>query len=282
MADKKNCIYRFIFCGIVLFLLLFFSVIVVNGKKDSEEKYYCNVSIDDEFADDSVLVVLNREASYRLKEYDENDFPNINCEKVTNLTKEATKIAIEKKTNSLVNLDNYRRTLCIKLKEKSKENVLKVISELIKRDDVLYAGPDYLISIASTTPHDPDISSQWGIDSIDLENAWDFTIGNNSVIVGVMDSGIDASHPDLSGVVNTSLSIDCTRGEAAPVSTVTDPLGHGTHVAGIIGAIGDNYTGVAGVNWNITLASLRIFDANGYGISSNLEYAIDFRLISIK
>ncbi|MBQ7275991.1 MAG: S8 family serine peptidase [Bacilli bacterium] len=271
----NRCINIFLFiCLVALFVSFVF--VKVHGTSAKEEKYYCNATIDDSFSNDSVLVILNKEASYRLKEYDENDFSDINCEKVINLTGTAKKTAVEKRDNPLVNIDNYRCTLCIKLKEKSKEKVLNTIKELMKRDDVIYAGPDYIMNIKSATPNDLYVSSQWGINSINLPWAWDFSIGSNSIVVGVVDTGIDADHPDLFGRVNVSLSRDFTTGEEIQPETITDPHGHGTHVAGIIGAIGNNGIGISGVAWNVNFASLRVFDENGDGLTSSVFEAIDY------
>ena len=97
---------------------------------------------------------------------------------------------------------------------------------------------------------------QWATETIDLPSAWEITTGSNSIRVGIIDTGIDASHPDLQNRVNEELSESFVPG----VSPLEDSIGHGTHVAGIIGAQTDNEIGVAGVCWNIELVSLRVVD----------------------
>lgn len=105
---------------------------------------------------------------------------------------------------------------------------------------------------------------------------WDFSTGSNEVIVGVMDTGIDGTHPDLQDSILNNLCRDFTSGEAVEVSIPLDPNGHGTHVAGIIGAIGNNNVGVTGTNWNVGLVSLRVFDEFGNGYSSYVAEAIEY------
>lgn len=166
--------------------------------------------------------------------------------------------------------------LRIDLSEKSKSNVLSVSEELLNRDDVLYAGPDFKMSLYSTEPNDTFSSSQWALDSIGLQDSWDFSTGTSDDLVGIADSGIDGTHPDLSGSIVRTLCRDFTSGTEVSTPNPTDPLGHGTHVAGIIGAIGNNNVGVTGANWNVGLVSLRVFDEYGYGYSSNLIKAISY------
>jgi subtilisin family serine protease len=86
------------------------------------------------------------------------------------------------------------------------------------------------------------------------------TTGSQDVLVGVIDSGINGNHPDLVNRINIPLSRDFI-GEAG--GGLIDPIGHGTHVAGVIGAQGNNTIGIAGVAWNIRLVSLRVLNANG-------------------
>lgn len=106
------------------------------------------------------------------------------------------------------------------------------------------------------SPNDPyfQVGLPWSAETINLPDAWDITTGSPTIRVGIIDSGIDASHPDLQNRINEDLSESFFGG----VSPLEDPWGHGTHVAGIIGAQGNNEIGVAGVSWNIELVSLRV------------------------
>lgn len=159
---------------------------------------------------------------------------------------------------------NYRQILVLSLAEKSKENVLDSIKKLEKRDDILFAQPDYYF-YADSVPNDYNNASQWGIGNANLPNAWNVTTGSNSIKVGILDSGIQGNHPDLQANINTNLSESFVDNYP-----LTDTHGHGTHVAGIIGAKGNNGIGVTGVCWNISLVSLKI-SIDG---SSNTSYVI--------
>lgn len=256
-------------------LLLFVSVVSLDvnvsvyALSNKNEKVICNAKISDSFSKDRVLVVLNNSASSSLKQYNKNDFKINRCIDVKDLTK-------YKNTRSDNINENFKKVLSLELANGSKEYVLETITELIKREDVLYAGPDYEISIASTNPNDYNDETQWAINSLSLSQAWDFTTGANEIIVGVMDTGIDGTHPDLQGSIVNNLCRDFSSGEEVVVSSPVDPNGHGTHVAGIIGAIGNNNVGVTGVNWNVGLVSLRVFDENGNGYSSYVAEAIEY------
>lgn len=111
-----------------------------------------------------------------------------------------------------------------------------------------------------------------------MPNAWDITTGAAQVVVGVIDTGISGTHEDLANRINSNLCRDFSSGTEVAVGTPVDPKGHGTHVAGIIGAEGDNGIGISGVCWNVTLASLRVFDEKGSGYASNVALAIDYAI----
>jgi len=129
---------------------------------------------------------------------------------------------------------------------------------------VLSVAPNYIYTIAAT-PNDTHYGhgDQWGLNGtngINAPAAWDISTGSNTVTVGVMDSGIQANHPDLTNRMSAAgLHRNCTVDPITVVATPTDANGHGTHVAGIIGAQGNNGAGIAGVAWDIRLVSLQVF-----------------------
>jgi len=121
-----------------------------------------------------------------------------------------------------------------------------------------------------------DIFQKIHFDQISLEQAWNITTGSSTVMVGVVDSGIDATHPALSNRINTSLSRDFTNPyyPKGIAGGLTDQVrGHGTAVAGVIGA---NGTGVIGINWNVTLISLKVFPDSGSNDWSYVRNAVDY------
>lgn len=106
-------------------------------------------------------------------------------------------------------------------------------------------------SLTCPIPDDPLFASQWGLSAIEAPQAWAITQGSPNVTVAVVDSGIDISHPDLSGKIIGSATLTANAGN------VYDRAGHGTHVAGIIAAIPNNGVGVAGDGYNTTLLNLK-------------------------
>ena len=180
--------------------------------------------------------------------------------------------------------------------------VTDAVSQFQAEPQVLSAEPDYQLQ-ASRTSNDPDLGSQWalhntgqdgttpGID-IDAQKAWDTTTNASRTVVAVIDSGIDYTHPDLAaniwtnpgeipgngidddhnGYVDDVHGYDFVNNDSDPM----DDFGHGTHVAGIIGAVGNNNRGVAGVAWNVQLMALKFLDANGVGYTSDAIRALDY------
>ena len=143
------------------------------------------------------------------------------------------------------------------------EPMADALAELRARPDVAWAVPNGRSRLLAT-PNDPMFGSLWGMPNIGAATAWNTTQGSADVLVGVVDSGIATAHPDL----GTNLRGDLGRNfvpEGGPVNSAhwNDEVGHGTHVAGTIGAIGNNGLGVAGVNWRVGLIPVRSFDMWG-------------------
>lgn len=258
----------------------------IDEIQEQEKKIYSSVTLEDEFADDIISVVLAKSATQSFKTYTEKDFPeihNIHVEEITASTSELVKTQLNLEKMSRNNFDakqmrfnteTYRRILHITLQDKGKANVLRAIKQLEKRDDVLSASPSYPGSICATPSEYDSLSSKekWGLDRINMQSAWNISTGFD-VTVAVIDSGIDATHNDLKNKISSIPSVDYIGNNA-----LSDSHGHGTHVAGIIGAEA-NDGGAVGVAWNAKLVSLRVFDAKGeggnnYGI--NLIKAINY------
>jgi thermitase len=141
------------------------------------------------------------------------------------------------------------------------------VARLRRDPDVLYAEPDP-VRRAALVPSDTLFRMQWGLERIAAPAAWDITTGSPQVVVGVADSGADLDHPDL--VPNLVPGWDFVDGDASPDDE--DPSGHGTHVAGIVGARGDDHAGVTGVAWTTGIMPLRVLGADGAGkVSDAIE-----------
>lgn len=142
---------------------------------------------------------------------------------------------------------------------------------------VAFAEPVYLYK-SSRTPNDPRFKDLWGMSRISAPDAWQQTTGDRRVVVAVVDDGLAVSHPDLAA--NLWSDANGAHGwnfidENADVAPAPADRWHGTHVAGIIGAAGDNQLGIAGVSWSVSLMALRAF-SEGRARSDALARAIDF------
>jgi hypothetical protein len=160
--------------------------------------------------------------------------------------------------------------------------------------NLLYAEPNYLLHVFQT-PNDPDFSQMWnlhntgqlgGVPSADIHatQAWNLTTGSMNVAVAVIDTGVDYNHPDLAANIWTaaapfsafdingnpmtcpagSRGFDAIYGQCDPI----DDNGHGTHVTGTIGAIGNNGVGTTGINWQVTVIPCRFLGSDGTGAES--------------
>ncbi|MBL6446778.1 S8 family serine peptidase [Fulvivirga sp. 29W222] len=191
-------------------------------------------------------------------------------------------------------------------------NVNEVIHILMKTGFYEYAEPNYMGyggSECTVTPDDAHYNNrQWGLHNdgtltatsvegadIDMEKAWGITTGDTSVVVAILDSGIKLDHPEFDGRVwvNTgeiagNLLDDDGNGYYNDihgwdfVNNDNDPVddhGHGTNLAGIIGATGNNEIGYAGVDWKSKLMACKVLDENNSGFYSNwisaIYYAVD-------
>src|SRR5262249_4943087 len=154
--------------------------------------------------------------------------------------------------------------------------------DLYKRlPDVLYAEPNYIVR-PSLIPNDPSFGSLWGLNNtgesggtpgadIDAPEAWNITKGSSSVVVAVVDTGIDYNHQDLSANISP-FGFNAINTAARPV----DDQGHGTHVSGTIGAIGNNNIGVVGVNWTVSLVPCKFLDASGSGTDEGAIACLEY------
>jgi subtilisin family serine protease len=197
----------------------------------------------------------------------------------------------------------------LRLVEVAPEATFSTISALRARADVLYAEPDY-IRHKSDVPNDPRFPQMYGLNNtgqtggtpgsdIGAVSAWGVTHGSSDVVVGVVDEGIDINHPDLQAniwtnpgddadagfpgdahgwdfVHNDNTVFDDTAGTYPPPAGYTgDVDDHGTHVAGTIGAVGNNGQGVVGVNWNARLLSIKVLGVNG-GADSDIIRGLSY------
>src|SRR5262245_13796805 len=191
-----------------------------------------------------------------------------------------------------VSIERIGTTGTLRIRSRS-QSAGALMRRLAARADVAYAEPNHVIQIA-TTPDDPQFPDLWGLEQIGASAAWDLTVGANSnVVVGVIDTGIDYTHPDLApniwsapeafSVTLSSGSVSCEAGTHGfnAITRQCDPMddhNHGTHVSGTIGAVGNNSEGVAGINWNAHLMGLKFLDDQGTGTIADAIATVEFAI----
>ncbi len=142
-----------------------------------------------------------------------------------------------------------------------------VLAELRSSPIVLYAQRDTVVT-ALRTPNDELWPSQWSPRKTRAPQAWSLTTGSARVVVAVADTGVDSNQPDLRGKVVAGY--DFVHGDSA----ATDDNGHGTAVAGVVAASGNNTIGVAGYCWQCRVMPVKVLGADGPGFSSTLAQGI--------
>jgi subtilisin family serine protease len=146
-----------------------------------------------------------------------------------------------------------------------------VAHALAQHPHIKFAEPDALIP-SSFFPNDTYYTSEWHLQTIGAPTAWNVATGSG-VTVAILDSGIDASHPDLAPQLVPGWNFYDNN------SNTADVFGHGTEVAGVVAALGNNSMGVAGVAFNARLMPIRVTDTSGYAsisaLANGLTYAAD-------
>ncbi len=193
-------------------------------------------------------------------------------------------------------------------------SVQDAIAQYMSDPSVEFAEPNYIRRIASVIPNDTYFRNQWALHNtglyadgtedadIDAPEAWEISTGNPNLTIAVLDTGIDYTHSDLvgniwvnqgetncidgvdndgNGYIDDCLGWDFVGSDfllSVDDNNPMDEYGHGTHVAGIIGAVGNNGKGISGVMWRVKLMSVKVLDADGYGtdeeIIQGIQYAV--------
>lgn len=117
-------------------------------------------------------------------------------------------------------------------------------------------------------PNDPYYSSEWHLNKIQAPQAWDISQGSASVVIAVLDSGIDTTHPDLASKLLSGWNFYDNN------DNVADVYGHGTKVAGTAAAVTNDALGVAAIGWQPKILPIRVTDPAGYAYSSTLSQGL--------
>ena len=183
------------------------------------------------------------------------------------------------------------------------------IRDLDSDPRVAFAEPNFTVRASDVTPNDPFLPRLWGLDNtgqtvnwttgtadadIDAKEAWSVSTGSPNVVVAVIDTGVDVTHPDLAQNIWVNPGEDCAGCRTNGVdddgngyvddwrgwdfvngdNNPTDDNGHGTHVAGTIAAAGNNGLGVTGVTWSSKIMPLKFLAADGTGTAADAISAI--------
>jgi len=167
--------------------------------------------------------------------------------------------------------------------DKQKETFESAKSKLLKSSDVEFVEPNYKKKRHATIPNDFYKFDLWALQKIQALEAWDIAKGSDEIIVAIIDTGVDYTHEDLAqnmwvntreipdngidddrnGYVDDVYGIAPGYFSISENIEINDPMdfdGHGTHIAGIIGAIGNNDKGVVGINWRVKILPCNVLN----------------------
>ncbi len=209
-----------------------------------------------------------------------------------------------------VDADHYRPvgSAKIRLFHSRRFSTAELVARLSKRPNVEYVEPNYVVRTLQA-PSDPQFPQLWGLQNVGQAvnggaagtsgadshavAAWQVSTGTRSVVVAVIDSGIEYTHPDLVpnvwsapvpfSVTLGGVTITCDAGTHGfnAITRTCDPMddhNHGTHVSGTIGAAGNNDIGVVGVNWATTIMAAKFVGPDGSGTMADAIDAIEFTI----
>ena len=142
-------------------------------------------------------------------------------------------------------------------------------AELMTTGDYEYAVPNWICHPTATIPNDGGYGQQWHHPQVRSSLAWDITTGDPSVIIAIVDGGIELDHPDLADALVPGYNA-ADRIAQQDGGEVGDVDGHGTFVSGLAGAIGNNGTHVVGMGWNFSIMPVRYYNSPGGGFLSDV------------
>ena len=257
--NKLFCCKLFALINLMVGMLQYNNTIITYAKENYDTKIYSDFNINDDFDEETVIVIMDKLLSKKNKIHS-IDFFGKEIKSIKDLTCGSVNVLGK----------NFEQILELTLHNKSKENVINVIKTLEKIPGIKYAAPNYIVTLEENAydTYYPS-NSLWGLNNINIQSVWEHTTGNSNIRVGVIDSGI-AFHPDL--INNLEQGYDF-----AIENTIThdDATGHGTLVAGIIGAKGTNDFGISGVNSNISIVPLQVTNYGASIVTSDCVEAIN-------
>lgn len=204
---------------------------------------------------------------------------------------EQSLVDFEKENNiQPVNVIESNKGRIVRYRLAEDQDLDKLIKRYEKKEDVEWIEPNYLY-YPTAVPDDRYYNyHQWDYINMNLEAAWDVEQGDRSVTVAVLDTGVIMDHPDLDDQLLAGADLlggkksypvsnyEITDNDPTDETTLIEGGSHGTHVAGVIGAETDNYSGIAGINWNVNILPVRVLTRKGgtsWDIAEGIYYALD-------
>jgi thermitase len=240
-----------------------------------------------DFAPDRVLVKLREAAKLhtQIDGYPKTGLPDLDQAFVRNHVNQADRLP---RNLDLARQPDLAQIYILHLQPGT--DVQKTVHDLSTDENIEWVEPDYLAYPISTTPNDPKFPGQWGLDKIEAPSAWDTTTGSVATPIAIIDSGIDFSHPDLSGKIwvnpgeipGNSIDDD-NDGYVDDVNgwnfvdnnnDPSDDNGHGTQVAGVAAAATNNGLGIAGVCWSCKIMPVKVMQAGGVANYSDIAAGV--------
>ena len=160
-------------------------------------------------------------------------------------------------------------TLGVQVVAVSPGQELATAEQLRQNPLVEYAEPDYVV-YGLGTADDEYYSEQWNLLRIQADRAWDITTGDSDIIIAIVDTGVDLTHPDLASKVVSGWDFENDD------DTPQDDHGHGTQVAGVAAAASNNSIGIAGVSWGAKIMPIKVLNSANWGTVSNVAAGITY------
>jgi thermitase len=196
---------------------------------------------------------------------------DITIEQINQLNKE-NGLKISKKLD-----ETDGKSLLLELVDNNSLDVFELCEKYNGNSLVKHASPNFIVlnGLCSTNPDDEYYNNQWVLQKVNAPNAWDITTGNSSIIVAVLDNGIDLAHDDF--VNKLVQGWNCVEDNNNPQAV--GGFAHGTACAGIIAASTNNVIGIAGIAWNCKIMPIRVGSGNGWeyaDLIQGINYAKDY------